>query len=778
VEVVFGVNKRYAGLIKRIVPAPGFETKDIINIIDKEPIIFGQQLELWEWMSHYYMCSEGEVMAAALPAHLKLSSESVIQFNDEYGDDFSALNDEEYIIAEALLMKKELRISEVKNISNLVHVYPALKRMVEKGVCYIFESLDDEYKPKKETFIRLNPGLEGEEEMRALLERLDRAPKQMALLLSYLHLQKTEGEVIQSELLKKSNAAPSHLKGLLDKGVLIAESRTVDRVPTLPKINKPDFQLSDNQAEALKDVTRELNDKKICLIHGITGSGKTMLYMQLIHGIITENKQALYLLPEITLTTQVIRKLRNCFGGNIAIYHSKFNNKERMEIWDKVKNREVKVVIGARSALFLPFRDLGLIIIDEEQDTSYKQQEPAPRYNARDAAIFYSGLFNARVVLGTATPSLETYYNTEKGKYGIVRLEERYGDAHLPEIEIVDMKTVMKPKKEKVIVSPALKDAMENALKNHHQTILFQNRRGYSPFLICGMCGYIPKCVHCDVSLTLHKSSNKLHCHYCGTVYSRLLKCPACGSSDWRERNFGTEKIEEEILKLFPHARVARMDIDSVRGKHAHDELIKIFEQNRIDILVGTQMVVKGLDFDNVMLIGVPDADALLNFADFRVNERAFQLMEQVSGRAGRKEGRGKVLIQAVKTDHPVLSWVKAHDYALFYENEKKVRKQFFYPPFSRIIKIILKHKKQEIVHSAAQELAVLLQKYFAHITGPAEPVIGRIRNQYLMDIMLKLAPDRKKLVVQKETIKNCITLLKAKKQFKSVVVIPDVDPY
>lgn len=777
VEVVFGANKRYAGLVKRVVGKPPFETKDIINVIDTEPVIFPMQLTLWEWMSQYYMCTAGEVMAAALPAHLKLSSESIIQFNDDYGDDFSALNDEEFLIAEALLIKKQLKISEVKSISNLINVYPALKKMVEKGVCYIFETLDDEYKPKKETFITLNPEYNDEEEMRLLVERLERAPKQLALFLSYLHFQKTEGEVVQSELLKKANATTSHLKGLLEKEVLLAESRNVDRLPALPKINQLDFELSKVQQEALTKVKGELDSKNICLVHGVTGSGKTMLYMEIISEMISQNKQALYLLPEITLTTQIIKKLQKCFGGNIAIYHSKFNNKERMEIWNKVKNGEVRVVIGARSALFLPFKDLGLIIVDEEQDASYKQQDPAPRYNARDTAIYYAGLFGARVILGTATPSLETYHNTEKGKYGMVKIDERFGEAQMPAIEIIDLKTIMRSGQQKVILSPQLKEALGKSLQERHQSIIFQNRRGYSPFLICGMCGYIPKCMYCDVSLTLHKTSNKLHCHYCGTVYSRLLKCPACGSSDWKERNFGTEKIEEILAEDFPKARIARMDVDAVRGKYAHDELIKLFEQNRIDILVGTQMVVKGLDFANVMLIGIPDADALLNFADFRVNERAFQLMEQVSGRAGRKEGAARVLIQASKTDHPVLSWVKDHNYQLFYENEIAVRRQFYYPPFSRIIRIILKHKKKPVVHDAAQELALLLQKYFTHITGPAEPIVGRVRSQYLMDIMLKLAPDRKKLEAQKETIKNCVLLLKSRKEFKSVIVVSDVDP-
>lgn len=778
VEVVFGANKRYAGLVKRFTEKPDFPTKDIVNLIDTDPVVYEQQLKLWEWISSYYMCSEGEVMIAALPVHLRLSSESVLQLNDEYGDDFSSLSDEEFMIAEALLIKKELRISEVKEISTLVNVYPVVRGLVDKGVCHIYESLDDDYAVKKESFITLHPSYQSDEALSELIPRLERAPKQMELLLSYLHFQKTEGEVRQPDLLKKSGATAAHLKGLLDKQILIAQRRAVDRLPQLPKINQLDFELSEEQEQAFSRVNTIFKEQNICLLFGITGSGKTLVYMKLIQQIIAGNKQALYLLPEITLTTQIIRRLQTNFGGNVAIYHSKFSSKERMEIWNKVKSREVKVVVGARSALFLPFQDLGLIVIDEEQDTSYKQQDPAPRYNARDSAIYYAGLFGAKVVLGTATPSLETYHNTRKGKYGIAEIRQRYGGAQLPEIQLIDLKAIAVPKNQKIILSPQLKDAIEKTVLAGKQVILFQNRRGYSPLLVCIACGYIPKCVHCDVSLTLHKSSNKLHCHYCGNVYSRLMKCPACGSADWRERNFGTEKIEEELAATFQHARVARMDVDSVRGKYAHDELIRLFEQKRIDILAGTQMVVKGLDFKDVMLIGILDADSLTNFADFRVHERAFQLMEQVSGRAGRKEGVGKVLIQASRLDNPVLEWVRNHDYNQFYESEIKAREQFYYPPFCRLVKIVLKHKRKDVVTAAAYELASMLEKEFRNITGPAEPVIGRIRNQYLMDILLKLALDKRGLKAQKEVLKNLILLLKSRKEFKSVVVVPDVDPY
>lgn len=778
VEVVFGANKKYAGIIKSITEnEPPFQTKELLNVIDDAPVVYNNQLKLWKWISDYYMCTEGEVMAAALPAQLRLSSESIVMFNEDYGDDFSGLEDDEYLIAEALLLKKELNLSEIQSVTNTLHAYPIVKRLIEKGVCTVYESLRDRYKPKSENYIILNPQFENDESLNTLIPQLERAPRQLELLLAYLHFQKTEGEVKQKELLKKAGASPAQLKGLIDKEIVSVVSRTVDRISAMPKKNDPDFNLSEEQEAALKEIDIAFTQKNICLLFGITSSGKTLLYIKQIEKIISQGKQALYLLPEITLTTQIIRRLQQYFGGNVSIYHSKFNNKERMEIWNKVKTGETKVVIGARSSLFLPFIKLGLVIIDEEQDASFKQQDPAPRYNARDTAIYYASLFNCKVLMGSATPAVESFYNALKGKYGLVTLRKRFGGTHLPEIRIIDLKTVAASKKGKVIISPQLKEAMEKTLKEKKQVILFQNRRGYSPFMLCGTCGYIPKCTKCDVSLTLHKFSNKLHCHYCGSIYSRLISCPACGSVNWKEKNFGTEKVEEEMADQFQDYRISRMDYDAVKGKYAHDTLIKLFEQHRIDILVGTQMVVKGLDFENVMLIGILDADGLLSFADFRVNERAFQLMEQVSGRAGRREQKGEVLIQASKTDHPVLQWVKEHDYESFYENEIRVRQQFNYPPFSRILTIIIKHKDKGTAADAAFALAALLKIYFPDMIGPAEPVINRIRNQYLMEIILKLPPEIKKLEAQKQIVKNNIDLVKAQKKFRSVTFIPDVDP-
>ncbi len=776
-EVVFGKNKKYAGIVKLVSDRkPAYETKDIINIIDEEPIVYPQQLELWKWISDYYMCSEGEVMAAALPTHLKLSSETILIFNEEYGDDFSELDNDEYLVAEALLLKKELRLTEVQLVTDSVHVYPLIKRLIDKKVCFVWESFNDKYKEKKENYILLNPDFNDEEKLGELLNN-SRAPKQMELLLSFLHLIKTQGEVSQHDLLKKSGASVAQLKGLIDKNILFTESRSVDRLRSLPKKSEINFELNDAQKKALNEIDIAFNTKDVCLLHGITSSGKTQLYIRQIENFIGKGKQVLYLLPEITLTAQIIRRLQTNFGGNIAIYHSKFNNNERVELWNKIKTGELKIILGARSALFLPFKDLGLIIIDEEHDPSFKQQEPAPRYNARDSAVFYASLFKAKVLMGSGTPSVESYYNALRNKYALVRLNKRYGGIKLPEIKIIDTRTVAASKKRKVMISPQLKAAIEDALSNDRQVILFQNRRGYAPFLICGTCGFIPRCKNCDVTLTLHKYSNKLHCHYCGTTYPKLTACPACGSVNWIEKNFGTEKIEEELTEDFPNNRIARMDVDAVKGKNAHDTLIKLFEQHRIDILAGTQMVVKGLDFEKVSLVGILDADGLLSFADFRVNERAFQLMEQVSGRAGRKTEQGLVLIQASKINHPVLLFLQEHDYAKFYENEIAMRKQFFYPPFSRLIRLTLKHKIREIVYEAADRLGNSLKKDFQNLVGPAAPVINRVRNMYLMEILIKLSKDAMHIRNQKKVINNSIDLLKAEKKFRSVVIIPDVDP-
>ncbi len=776
-EVVFGQHKKYAGIIKSVIDKqPAYKTKPLLNILDDSPLLYPQQLSLWEWMSKYYMCSEGEVMAAALPANFKLSSETILVFNEEAGDDFSNLDDEEFLVAEALLLKKQLNLTEVQLILDVTHVYPIIKNLIDKNICFIWESLNERYKLKKETYVSLNPSFDNEDALSTLLNDWKGAPKQMELLLAFLYLVKTEGDVSQTALLKKSGATTAQLKGLSDKKILIAEKRSVDRIKSLPKNINIDFDLSDKQQECLTQMEKGFAQKNVCLLHGVTSSGKTQLYIKLIEQYFNAGKQVLYLLPEIALTAQIIRRLQKNFGGNIAIYHSKFNNHERIELWNKVRSGEIKIVLGARSALFLPFKELGFIIVDEEHDASYKQQDPAPRYNARDAAIYYASLFGAKILLGSATPSLESYFNTIQHKYTLVHLDERYGGIQLPQIDIINTRQVAQ--KGKVMISPQLKDAIQKTLDADRQVILFQNRRGYNPYMICGTCGYIPQCTHCDVSLTLHKQSNKLHCHYCGSTYPKLISCPACGTNTWLEKNFGTEKIEEQLEEDFSKYRIARMDVDSVRGKTAHDNLIQLFEQHRLDILVGTQMVVKGLDFDKVALVGILDADGLLSFADFRVNERAFQLMEQVSGRAGRKHEQGKVLIQAVNVTHPVIQMVQQHDYHKFYEYEIANRKEFFYPPFSRIVLLTFKHKNKDLVNLAAEKLAAMLkQDLNNYVVGPAAPVIARLRNQYLMELLIKLPKEPGMSLTYKKVIKNHIDLLHGDKQFRSVIIIADVDP-
>ena len=776
-------NKKYAGIVKRFVTEKpeAFDPKPIGNVLDTEPLVYAEQLILWEWIASYYMCSEGEVMAASLPAHFKLSSESILVFQEAFGDDFSSLDNEEFIVAEALLIRKELKLSEVQEMLNSVSVYPVVKRLIDKSVCYVWEALKESYKPKKETYILLHNDYAAEEKLEQLLnedKRLQRAEKQVELLLSYLHLQKTESEVTRSSLLKKSGASDAQLKGLIVKNILVAEQRSIDRLRPLPKNIQIGFEFSPEQQRVFSEINEQFKTRSVSLLHGITSSGKTQVYIRMIEKYLLENKQILYLVPEIALTSQIVRKLQQHFGGHLGIYHSRFSHNERFEIWNKVRSGEVKILLGARSSLFLPFTSLGLIIVDEEHDSSYKQQDPAPRYHARDAAIYYASLFNAKVLLGSATPAVESYYNALSGKYGFAELKERWGQVDLPVISLIDTKKYLQKDGSKVIVTPVLQEAIQDSLDHKNQVILFRNRRGYSPYQICKVCGWIPQCKNCDVSLTYHKLTNKLLCHYCGSSYPPVNTCAACGSQQFIQRNFGTEKIEEELETLFPAARVARMDIDSVRGKTAHDQLIRSFEQQRVDILVGTQMVVKGLDFDRVDLVGILDADSLLNFSEFRVNERAFQLMEQVSGRAGRKDGRGKVLIQVANTKHPVLQYVMEHNYKLFYDQEMIARQHFFYPPFSRIIQISFRHKLKEVVQDAAALFALQLKKDFErYITGPAEPVVGRIRNQYIMELMLKLPKNGNTIAYAKQVIQQQKAILQNDKKFRSVTIVPDIDP-
>lgn len=776
-------KKKYAGIVKQLtteIPNQ-LNPKPILNVLDEEPLVHPTQLKFWEWLASYYMCTEGEVMQAAIPSNLKLSSESILVFNAEAEDLLhkpNLLSNDEFIVAEALLIKQELKMSEVQQLLDTHHVITVVKKLVEKRIAYLFEDLQEKYKPKTDTFILLHPSYKSEEALSKLMNEWGKAPKQLDLLLAYLHFSKTEGQVTQSALLKKANASQSQLKGLIDKGILVAQKKQIDRIEKYLQPTTTKIELSNLQQKAINEIEACFALKNVCLLHGITASGKTHVYIQLLKNCLQHtNRQALFLLPEIALTSQIIRKLQNYFGNDIVIYHSKFNPNERVEIWNKVKTGEAKIVLGARSALFLPFKHLQLIIVDEEHETSYKQQDPAPRYHARDAAIFYAQLFNANVLLGSATPSIETYYNCLQNKFGLVQLNQRFSNMELPKIELVDLKPYLDSKKSKIILSPPLKEALHQTLHQGKQAIVFQNRRGYSPYTQCTVCGWIPQCNNCSVTLTFHKSKNQLSCHYCSTTYPLLQTCLHCGSSSFVNKNFGTEQLEEVLATEFPQAKIARMDWDTVRGKQQHETIIKQFEQQKIDILVGTQMVVKGLDFEHVNLVGIADADGLLNFADFRVNERAFQLMEQVSGRAGRKDGKGKVMIQVSNMHHPTLAFVKEHDYQKMYAFELEGRRAYHYPPFTRIIYVQVKHTEKDKALAAANIIAKALKEIKnIEVNGPSQPPIDRVRNKYLWDIQIKLPKNNKINLLCKQTLRQQIIILKNYDSFKSVGVVIDVD--
>jgi primosomal protein N' (replication factor Y) len=778
VEVMLGANKRYAGIIKQLLTEKpvGFNPKPILGILDDAPIVYPAQLQLWEWMAGYYMCTEGEVMQAAVPSHLKISSESVFILNEDAAIDSLHLSDTEYIISEALQIKKQLSLVEIQKLLDKKSVYPVINKLIQKGICSVEETMHDKYTIKVENLLHLHPEYHAEAALEQLLNDWTRAPKQLALLLAFLHLQKTEGQVQQKALLEKSGAAHAQLKALIDKGILVVEKRKIDRLAVDVSIGNTNLhQLSAAQQLAYDSILEQMKTHSVNLLHGITGSGKTQIYAALIENAIQSNHQALYMLPEIALTAQMIRRLKQYFGGKIAIYHSKFNPNERVEIWNKVKSGEIKIVLGARSALFLPYKNLSLIIIDEEHDASYKQQDPAPRYQARDTAIYYANQLGAKVVLGSATPSIETYYNAMQNKFGYHHLKERFSEGALPQMIILDTK---KQSEQSAILTPVLLEAIRATVVKNKQVILFQNKRGYAPYMICETCGWIPHCKQCDVSLTLHKGKNMLSCHYCGTAYPVVHTCEACGKQSFKQKSFGTEQIEEKLALALPQIRIARMDLDNIKGKNEHDHLIQQFERREIDVLVGTQMVVKGLDFEHVDLVGIVDADSLLNFNQYRVNERAFQMMEQVSGRAGRKNDQGKVIVQLSQTNHPIIEFVKGHDYFAFYEFEINNRKHFAYPPFSRLMSILFKHKENHIAEEAANHFLKSLDPNIQKtVMGPAQPIINRIRNKYIWELCVKITKQPKQLQIAKKQLLHFIRLIEVHPRYKSVQIIIDIDP-
>ena len=676
-------------------------------------------------------------------------------------------------------IENDITLDEVQKIVQEKSAWKIVNSLIDKKLVSVYENLYENYKPKKENFVFLVEEYQPEEKLKLLFEILEKAPKQLHLLLTYLHLVKTEKNVLQADLLKHANASQPQLKALCEKGIFEVKKLEVDRLQTEYKGELIENVLSEIQQKAYDEIQLGFAEKKPVLLKGITGSGKTHIYFQLIKDCIQQGKQALYLLPEIALTTQIIRKLRATFGDKIGIYHSRFSNNERVEVWQKIQHQKYDVVIGARSALMLPFAHLGLIIVDEEHDTSYKQQDPAPRYHARDSAIYLANQAEANIVLGSATPSVESYYNAKQNKYKLVELAARFGEGKLPAIHFIDSKKEQVEKRMKGIFSQTLIDEIQKSIQAKKQVILFQNRRGYSPFLQCTTCGWVPQCKYCDVSLTYHKVTDQLHCHYCGSKSPIIKICFACGGNRILAKSFGTEKIEEEIKQQFPNARVQRFDWDAMRTKNKYQEIIRLFEKQEIDILVGTQMVVKGLDFEHVNLVGVLNADSLLSYPDFRVNERVFQLLEQVSGRAGRKDGDGNVFIQAYKVNNPTLLKVQEHDFENFFLEELAGRKDFQYPPFTRLIKITLKHRDQKTVLDAAQKLGLDLAELPKTILfGPAEPPIARVRNLFIQEILLKINRDSEHVKLIKSVLKEKISMLNITKNFSTVNVQVDVDPF
>ena len=676
-------------------------------------------------------------------------------------------------------IENDITLDEVQKIVQEKSAWKIVNSLIDKKLVSVYENLYENYKPKKENFVFLVEEYQPEEKLKLLFEILEKAPKQLHLLLTYLHLVKTEKNVLQADLLKHANASQPQLKALCEKGIFEVKKLEVDRLQTEYKGELIENVLSEIQQKAYEEIQLGFAEKKPVLLKGITGSGKTHIYFQLIKDCIQQGKQALYLLPEIALTTQIIRKLRATFGDKIGIYHSRFSNNERVEVWQKIQHQKYDVVIGARSALMLPFAHLGLIIVDEEHDTSYKQQDPAPRYHARDSAIYLANQAEANIVLGSATPSVESYYNAKQNKYKLVELAARFGEGKLPAIHFIDSKKEQVEKRMKGIFSQTLIDEIQKSIQAKKQVILCQNRRGYSPFLQCTTCGWVPQCKYCDVSLTYHKVTDQLHCHYCGSKSPIIKICLACGGNRILAKSFGTEKIEEEIKQQFPNARVQRFDWDAMRTKNKYQEIIRLFEKQEIDILVGTQMVVKGLDFEHVNLVGVLNADSLLSYPDFRVNERVFQLLEQVSGRAGRKDGDGNVFIQAYKVNNPTLLKVQEHDFENFFLEELAGRKDFQYPPFTRLIKITLKHRDQKTVLDAAQKLGLDLAELPKTILfGPAEPPIARVRNLFIQEILLKINRDSEHVKLIKSVLKEKISMLNITKNFSTVNVQVDVDPF
>ena len=788
VIVPFGKNKRLTGIITRIheIAPINYQAKYLELLLDQSPIITEKQFFLWNWISSYYLAPIGDVMNAALPANFKLASETKIVIHPDYDPNLDGLSEKELTIVTILEERESIDLKELSDIVDIKYIQPIIKRLIEKRIIATQEEINQRYSPKTITCLELTELFSNDETLNSLVQKLENkanGKSQQNALLMVIKMAMELGGIthpVPKNQLIKNEVSTSALHTLEKKGVLKSSKMTIDRLVSTNKDQLAFKPLSINQTRCLTEIEDSFQNKAITLLHGITGSGKTEIYVQLIQSYLDMGKQVLYLLPEIALTTQLIQRLSIYFGKQIGVYHSKFNQNERVEIWNKVltnDNEEFRLVIGARSAVFLPFQNLGLIIVDEEHETSFKQHDPSPRYNARDTALILAHSHKAKTLLGSATPSFESYFNAKQGKYSLVELMERFRGVELPEVVCSDMKSEYKRKTVNTNFSALLLEEIKLTLKRNEQIILFQNRRGYTPRWSCEVCTWSPKCTNCDVTLTYHKFGNVLKCHYCSFVIPPMGSCRACGSNRLKMIGFGTEKIEDDLAIHFPAAVIKRMDLDTTRSKNAYSEIINDFENRKIDVLIGTQMLSKGLDFDNVTLVGIMDADMLLNRPDFRAFERSFQLMTQVAGRAGRKEKKGKVIIQTGQVDHWVIKKVMHHDFIEFYNHEIIERENFFYPPYYKLIVLTLKHSEEPLLNLAAIELANSLRTSFKErVLGPEFPIIKKIQKLYLKEIKIKYEKSLSDIKV-KERIQALLTEFYSKSQNKSVRVVIDVDP-
>ena len=786
VVVPFGRKKFYTGIVCNVhcLKPTAYEVKEVVTILDEHPILLPQQFKFWEWLAAYYLCTQGDVYKAALPMGLKMESETIVALNPDF-EATGRLPEREQRLLDLLAAEPEQSVTQLEKESGLKNILPTVNALLSREAIFVKEELKQSYKPKMETRVRLTPDATNEHRLHIFFDELQRrAPKQLDLLMKYLEISGTLGgnerPVAKRDLLQRANATPSVFNGLVERSVFETYQTEIGRLDAhlIPTEVQPPCRLSSSQQRAHDEIISALHEKNVCLLYGVTSSGKTEIYIHLIQEVLERGGQVLYLLPEIALTTQITGRLRRVFGSKLGIYHSKFPDAERVEIWQhQLSGHPYDVILGVRSSVFLPFQRLQLIIVDEEHEATYKQQDPAPRYHARNAAIVLASLCGAKTLLGTATPSLESWHNAETGKYALVTLSERHKAVRLPQIIPVDIRELRRKKRMNGSFSPLLLQHVREALERKEQVILFQNRRGFAPMIECHTCGWVPKCRNCDVSLTYHKGLNMLTCHYCGYTEPLPRRCPACDGTDLRARGFGTEKIEDEIKALLPEARVARMDLDTTRTRTAYERIINDFAEGRTDILIGTQMVSKGLDFERVSVVGILNADTLLNYPDFRAYERAFQLMAQVAGRAGRRDTQGLVILQTRNVAHPIIDQVIANDYEGMAAGQLAERQVFHYPPYYRLIYVYLKHRREDVVEQMAQDMAVRLRNLFGNrVLGPDRPPVARIQTLFIRKIVLKVENNAPVARVRSllTSVQRDVT---SDERFKSGLVYYDVDP-